>query len=87
LAEAVEEHTFPVRHKERHEMEYWKSRVAAEGRLKNGHYLELYTSHFGLEPEFYRGKRILDIGCGPRGSLEWADMAAERIGLDPLARR
>jgi ubiquinone/menaquinone biosynthesis C-methylase UbiE len=27
---------------------------------------------------------MLDIGCGPRGSLEWADMAAERVGLDPL---
>lgn len=27
----------------------------------------------------------MDIGCGPRGSLEWADMAAERIGIDPLA--
>ena len=24
-----------------------------------------------------------DIGCGPRGSLEWATMAAERVGLDP----
>jgi len=27
---------------------------------------------------------VLDIGCGPRGSLEWADTASERIGLDPL---
>jgi len=27
----------------------------------------------------------LDIGCGPRGSLEWADMTKERYGLDPLA--
>ena len=39
---------------------------------------------FDLEPSFYEGKRILDIGCGPCGSLEWADMAAERVGLDPL---
>ena len=28
---------------------------------------------------------MLDVGCGPRGSLEWADMAAERVGVDPLA--
>ena len=28
---------------------------------------------------------MLDVGCGPRGSLEWADMAAERVGIDPLA--
>jgi ubiquinone/menaquinone biosynthesis C-methylase UbiE len=44
-----------------------------------------YTTFFGLERGFYRGKRILDVGCGPRGSLEWASMAAERIGIDPLA--
>src|SRR4029079_10710133 len=44
-----------------------------------------YTSHFGLSASDYAGKRILDIGCGPRGSLEWADMTAERVGLDPLA--
>jgi SAM-dependent methyltransferase len=87
LAEEIESRALPVRHKERHEMEYWRSLMAAEGCLKNDHYAEFYTHHFGLEPEFYRGKRILDIGCGPRGSLEWADMAAERIGLDPLARR
>lgn len=31
------------------------------------------------------GKRFLGVGCGPRGSLEWAEHAAERIGLEPLA--
>jgi len=35
--------------------------------------------------EEYSGRSILDIGCGPRGSLEWADCAKERVGLDPLA--
>ena len=34
---------------------------------------------------FYRGKRVLDVGCGPRGSLEWLTGTALRIGLDPLA--
>ena len=29
----------------------------------------------------------MDIGCGPRGSLEWADNTKERIGLDPLAKK
>jgi len=71
--------------KEEHELRYWLSRKAAEGSLTNDHYTYFYTEHFGLSPEYYSGKRILDIGCGPRGSLEWADMAAERIGLDPLA--
>ena len=39
----------------------------------------------GLEPNFYAGKDVLDIGCGPRGGLNWADMARRRVGLDPLA--
>jgi ubiquinone/menaquinone biosynthesis C-methylase UbiE len=60
------------------------SRAEAEGLLRNDHYLQTYTLPFDLKPSFYTGKRILDIGCGPRGSLEWADMATERVGLDPL---
>lgn len=66
------------------ELKFWRSRKEAEGDLGNAHYEYYYTTHFGIDREFYRGKRILDIGCGPRGSLEWADMAAERVGLDPL---
>jgi ubiquinone/menaquinone biosynthesis C-methylase UbiE len=65
-------------------LDYWKSRKQAEGQLGNAHYEYYYTTYFGIDREFYRSKRVLDIGCGPRGSLEWADMAAERVGLDPL---
>lgn len=66
------------------EMSYWMWRRLREGRLDHGHYEAIYTRHFGLEPSFCENKRILDIGCGPRGSLEWADMTRERVGLDPL---
>jgi ubiquinone/menaquinone biosynthesis C-methylase UbiE len=45
----------------------------------------LFTDLVGLDAGFYSGKRILDIGCGPRGSLEWATAASGRVGLDPLA--
>src|SRR5581483_3817763 len=55
------------------------------GTLTNVHYEFVFTEHFGLDRSFYAGKRILDVGCGPRGSLEWAHDAAERLGLDPLA--
>jgi len=68
-----------------HELAYWQKRKAAEGTLANEQYQAFYTSHFGLSCDDYAGKRVLDIGCGPRGSLEWASMAAERIGVDPLA--
>ncbi len=76
----------PVRWKNFHEINYWKQRKVEEGILSNSHYKKFYTSHFGLDESFYNEKTILDIGCGPRGSLEWATMALRRIGLDPLAK-
>jgi ubiquinone/menaquinone biosynthesis C-methylase UbiE len=76
----------PEAFKEHHELSFWRKRCQQEhGKLLNEHYERYYTTFFGLNREFYRGKRIIDIGCGPRGSLEWADMAAERVGLDSLA--
>ena len=67
------------------ELAYWQKRKNIEHDLSNDHYIWFYTSHFGLPLSFYEQKRVLDIGCGPRGSLEWADNALERVGLDPLA--
>jgi ubiquinone/menaquinone biosynthesis C-methylase UbiE len=67
------------------EYRYWKTRLEeSNGVLDNSHYQPLYTELFGLSRTDYEGKRVLDIGCGPRGSLEWADMTAQRVGLDPL---
>jgi 2-polyprenyl-3-methyl-5-hydroxy-6-metoxy-1,4-benzoquinol methylase len=71
--------------KEREEIAYWRERKAAEGSLSNSHYEFFWTDHFGLDRDHYDGKRMLDVGCGPRGSLEWATGAVERQGLDPLA--
>ena len=67
------------------ELGYWESRLQGQDRLSNDHYEYFYTDHFGLDKGFYRGKKVLDIGCGPRGSLEWAAGAGLRIGIDPLA--
>lgn len=69
------------------EMAYWIEQQAREGRLMNGWYQQFYTDYFGLTLDDYAGKRVLDIGCGPRGSLEWATTARQRVGLDPLADR
>lgn len=68
-----------------HELAFWRGRHRAEGELNHSHYEQFYTTTFGLSNVDYAGKNVLDIGCGPRGSLEWADMAALRVGLDPLA--
>jgi len=74
--------------KEFFELGYWKIvKLLSKNLNNNSHYKYFYTSNFSLSEEFYQDKIILDIGCGPRGSLEWADMTKERIGLDPLAEQ
>jgi SAM-dependent methyltransferase len=80
--------TFPRAFKQHSELAYWKGRVKAErGALGNAHYEELFTTVYGLTRDDYKDRKVIDIGCGPRGSLEWATMAAERVGLDPLASK
>ncbi|NEU58090.1 class I SAM-dependent methyltransferase [Halorussus sp. MSC15.2] len=71
--------------KQQAELGYWQLQKAKSGELSADHYEYFYTTHFDIDKEEYRGKRILDIGCGPRGSLDWATMTKRRVGLDPLA--
>jgi len=66
------------------ELAFWKATFDKEGHLVGRHFEYFFTDHFGLDRGFFDGAHMLDIGCGPRGSLEWASMAAERVGLDPL---
>jgi ubiquinone/menaquinone biosynthesis C-methylase UbiE len=68
------------------EISFWENRLQKQGVLTNDHFEYFYTTHLGLDKVFYDSKRILDIGCGPRGSLEWAVQAEIRIGIDPLSR-
>jgi SAM-dependent methyltransferase len=70
--------------KRAHELRFWRERHAAEGEFANAQFEQFFTTQFGLERRAFGGKRMLDIGCGPRGSLEWATMATERVGVDPL---
>jgi SAM-dependent methyltransferase len=85
VRDALEARWWPTHAIRRHELAYWRARHQAEGgQLGHTHYERAYTTYWGLHKTFYTGKRILDVGCGPRGSLEWATMAAERVGVDPL---
>lgn len=65
---------------------YWQFQwVRGGGKLPNAHYQAAFTDGFGLEPSYFAEKKVLDIGCGPRGSLEWAPDTSICYGLDPLA--
>jgi ubiquinone/menaquinone biosynthesis C-methylase UbiE len=86
LRDRVWQRVAPVSYTRAQELAYWRGRLRQEGTLRGDHYAWVYTTFFGLEPADYAGRRLLDVGCGPRGSLEWATQAAERIGVDPLAR-
>jgi SAM-dependent methyltransferase len=77
----------PESHKHASELAYWRDQLARQGDLEQSAslYARCFQDIFDVPYEFYAGKRLLDVGCGPRGSLVWAENAAERVGLDPLA--
>ena len=66
----------------RDELAYWRR---SPHLVSDGSRERSFTDWFGVERGWYAGKRMLDVGCGPRGSLDWAADAAARVGLDPLA--
>ena len=67
-----------------YELAYWWSRKLQEGKLANQHYSWLMTEPF-ISGRSLSGQAGARRKCGPRGSLEWCAIAAERVGLDPLA--
>ena len=69
------------------ELAYWRWEKLREGQLNNEFYEPFYTKAFGLSSSDYADRDVLDVGCGPRGSLDWADQARSRVGIDPLADR
>ena len=67
------------------EMGYWQKCYANEGnKLYNAHYQDLITAVVNKPTEWFDDKIICDFGCGPRGSLEWANNARERYCADVL---
>ena len=71
------------------EFSFWHERHRQDqGHFKNAHYQKILLAMAGEADEaFLRGKIVADFGCGPRGSLVWAQTAALRIGIDVLADR
>jgi SAM-dependent methyltransferase len=85
LAQRVHDRLRPAAAKRRGELRYWQERAGIEGSLRSSHYEWFFKDHFGLTDCSYDAAAVLDVGCGPRGSLEWATAAALPVGADPLA--
>ncbi len=71
------------------ELSFWQSRLKIDkGAFTNDHYEKLMLA-MAEEPDdtFLKGKVVADFGCGPRGSLVWANSASLLIGIDVLADR
>lgn len=71
------------------EFYYWHEVLKKHGGVfPNGWYRNLMLGIAGEKKQnFITGKIIADFGCGPCGSLCWADNAKERIGIDVLAEK
>ena len=74
------------------EMGYWKKKHAQESAnrrspsMENAPYRTTFTQPFRLATSFFRDKKVLDVGCGPRGSLEFlTGVARATVCVDPLA--
>jgi len=71
------------------ELSFWRSRFEIDkGNFFNSHYEKIMLAMAEeSNGDFIKGKIVADFGCGPRGSLVWADSALLRIGIDVLADR
>tara|TARA_B110000008_G_scaffold269285_1_gene298366 strand:- start:7095 stop:7772 length:678 start_codon:yes stop_codon:yes gene_type:complete len=73
--------------KEDCEITYWKKQKKDKTPLGNSWYKGWYVDFFKIDYNKFANKKILDIGCGPRGSLEWADNADLRVCVDPISKQ
>jgi SAM-dependent methyltransferase len=74
------------REAQEHERRFWQSWRALPP--YRGLDLERYWAgereQFSLPPDFFAGRRVLDVGCGPVGLIHFLPEAALRVRLDPL---
>lgn len=69
------------------ELLFWRNRLEIDkGQFKNEHFERLMlTMAEESNDDFLKRMVVADFGCGPRGSLVWANSAFLRIGIDVLA--
>jgi len=68
------------------ELHFWQTwtKAAPYQNLDVPKYWSEELPRFGCSQDFFTGRRVLDIGCGPVGLIHFVDNAAERIRIDPL---
>ena len=82
--------TLPSPHDEKSkcEISFWQNFVSQNrGKNHNSWYRKMQLEPFGLNDQYFENKKVLDIGCGPLGSLEWMPVSANKICIDPIAEK
>lgn len=74
------------RRAQQHELDFWRHwrDISPYRDLDLDQYWAGERRHFGLAADFFAGKRVLDVGCGPVGLIHFLPEAGLRIRLDPL---
>lgn len=69
-----------------HELDFWRHwrSIPVYRNVDLAGYWAGECRHFGLSSDFFHGKRVLDVGCGPVGLIHFVPEAALRIRIDPL---
>jgi SAM-dependent methyltransferase len=67
------------------EKKYWLStKSTASDKSRKQYFEEKITHGFNINYDFFAGKSVLEIGCGPNGIIFQIDNAKSRVGLEPL---
>ena len=84
MTASVSEHRW--RQAQRHELdfwEHWRELPAYQGLVLNSYWAGERIK-FALPPDFFAGRRVLDVGCGPVGLVHFLPEAGARVRLYPL---
>ena len=75
--------------KSKHEMEldFWRNNFKADNHQFRNDWYKNTMLEMAMEKndDFIKDKTIGDFGCGPRGTLKWAEKGKVKIGIDVLA--
>lgn len=68
------------------EKNYWKSREnwINDIRINDNYWAEMLRYGYDLNYDFFEGKDVLEIGCGPAGIIFSLKNVKTRIGIEPM---